>query len=91
MLFRSNTTYIQFVLTDVEVHLGTDFAVLTCVENILTDDDDDEDDATTFAGAKGVATNIFRRTQNGWQLWVRHGSPVLTGSDDPGDEDDETP
>ncbi len=79
-MIMANTTYIQFVLTDVEVHLGSDFAVLTCVENILTDDD--EDDATTFAGAKGVATNIFRRTENGWQLWVRHGSPVISDTSD---------
>ena len=79
-MIMANTTYIQFVLTDIEVEVGTDFAVLTCVENILTDDDDD--DETTFAGAKGVATNIFRRTEAGWRLWVRHGSPVISHTPD---------
>ena len=86
-MIMANTTYIQFVLTDVEVEVGTDFAVLTCVENILTADEDDEDEnSTDFAGAKGVATNIFRRTPEGWRLWVRHGSPVISSALDD-DED----
>lgn len=80
-MIMANTTYIQFVLTDVEVEVGTDFAVLTCVENILTADDDEED-STDFAGAKGVATNVFRRTSDGWRLWVRHGSPVISDTGD---------
>src|ERR1700745_3053993 len=31
-MIMANTTYIQFVLTDIEVEVGTDFAVITCVE-----------------------------------------------------------
>jgi ketosteroid isomerase-like protein len=85
-MIMANTTYIQFVLTDVEVEVGTDFAVLTCVENILTAADEDEDDgpeeSAQFAGAKGVATNVFRRTPEGWRLWVRHGSPVIADTSD---------
>lgn len=86
-MIMANTTYIQFVLTDVEVEVGTDFAVLTCVENILTaaDDDDDAEQSAQFAGAKGVATNVFRRTPAGWLLWIRHGSPVISDTSD--DED----
>lgn len=84
-MIMANTTYIQFVLTDIEVEVGTDFAVLTCVENIITADDDEED-STDFAGAKGVATNVFRRTPDGWRLWVRHGSPVISSTSDE-DED----
>jgi ketosteroid isomerase-like protein len=83
-MIMANTTYIQFVLTDIEVEVGTDFAVLTCVENILTADEDEED-SSQFAGAKGVATNVFRRTPAGWRLWVRHGSPVISNTSD--DED----
>lgn len=89
-MIMANTTYIQFVLTDVEVEVGSDFAVLTCVENILTAADDEAEDGgdagAQFAGAKGVATNLFRRTPEGWRLWVRHGSPVINNSADD-DED----
>jgi ketosteroid isomerase-like protein len=61
--------------------------VLTCVENILTaDEDDTDDDSALFAGAKGVATNVFRRTPAGWRLWVRHGSPVISNTADDADE-----
>ncbi|WP_143672996.1 nuclear transport factor 2 family protein, partial [Streptomyces sp. b94] len=35
------------------------------------------------------ATNVFRRTPDGWKLWSHHGSPVLTESDE--DDDEETP
>ena len=89
-MIMANTTYIQFVLTDVEVEVGADFAVLTCVENILTaaDEDDEDDDSSQFAGAKGVATNIFRRTPGGWRLWIRHGSPVISDSSDDDDLDE---
>jgi ketosteroid isomerase-like protein len=92
-MIMANTTYIQFVITDVELELAGDLAVLTCVENIITAAEESEDDpeSAEFAGARGVATNLFRRTDEGWRLWVRHGSPVLTGSDDPADDDDEMP
>jgi ketosteroid isomerase-like protein len=82
-MIMANTTYIQFVITDVELSLAGDVAVLTCVENIITAADDDSDaggDLSSFEGAKGVATNVFRRTEDGWRLWVRHGSPVLSES-----------
>jgi len=86
-MIMANTRYIQFVLTDVELAFSGDVAVITCVENIITAADDEPGtDPTAFAGAKGVATNVFRRTEDGWRLWVRHGSPVLSGV---GDEEDE--
>jgi ketosteroid isomerase-like protein len=79
-MIMANTSYIQFVLTDVEVAIVGDIAVVTCVENIITAADEESGtDPTAFAGAKGVATNVFRRTATGWRLWVRHGSPVLSG------------
>ncbi|HEY3603531.1 MAG TPA: nuclear transport factor 2 family protein [Sporichthyaceae bacterium] len=81
-MIMANTTYIQFVITDVELSLAGDIAVLTCVENIITaaDDSDAGGGLSSFEGAKGVATNVFRRTGDGWRLWVRHGSPVLSES-----------
>lgn len=87
-MIMANTSYIQFVLTDVELALAGEIAVVTCVENIITAADDDSgSESTAFAGAKGVATNVFRRTPTGWRLWVRHGSPVLDGSNDGSGED----
>ena len=86
----ANTPYIQFFLTDVDVHVAGDVAVVTCAENILTgvgvsDAEAGAADPTGLPGGRVVTTNVFRRTPVGWRLWVRHASPVLTGDDD--DED----
>ena len=34
-----------------------------------------------LAGGRAVATNVFRRTPDGWRLWLHHASPVLTRQD----------
>lgn len=74
-LIMANTTYIQFVLTDVETDVYGDHAVVTCKENVLTADEDTE---TGFlAGGSIVATNVFVRSDGEWRLLVHHGSPVL--------------
>ncbi len=74
-LIMANTTYIQFVLTDVETDVYGDHAVVTCKENVLTADED------TRAGIprRGsiVATNVFVRAGGEWRLLLHHGSPVL--------------
>lgn len=80
-LIMANTTYIQFVLTDVQTNVLGDVAVLTCVENILTAGDEGD---SSFAAGKVVASNVYLRTPSGWRLWMHHGSPVLQS-----DEDDE--
>jgi uncharacterized protein (TIGR02246 family) len=76
----ANTPYIQFFLTDVEVHVEGNTAVVTCTENILT--------AVSDEGASGqvVATNVFRRRPNGWRLQVHHGSPVMGTLEENDDE-----
>jgi ketosteroid isomerase-like protein len=74
-LIMANTSYIQFVLTDVETDVYGDHAVVTCKENILTADEDTE---TGFlAGGSIVATNVFVRAGGEWRLLLHHGSPVL--------------
>ena len=67
----ANTPYIQFFLTDVQVAVTGDTAVVTCTENILT--------AVSQEGSSGqvMATNVFVRRPDGWRLQVHHGSPVL--------------
>lgn len=76
----ANTPYIQFFLTDVEVRICGDVAIVTCTENILT--------AVSQTGASDsvVATNVFRRRPDGWRLQVHHGSPVM-GSFEEGEPD----
>ena len=66
----ANTDYIQFVLTDVQIAVAGDAAVVTCTENVLTS-------ADVSDGAHAVATNVFVRRRDGWRLVVHHGSPVL--------------
>jgi ketosteroid isomerase-like protein len=88
-LIMANTEYIQFFLTDVEVAVDGDTALVTCTENILTGGPAEEDGSTgPLVGGLVVATNIFHRTPEGWRLWVHHGSPVMADSEDD-DEDDE--
>ena len=66
----AGTEYIQFFLTDVQVWVTGETAVVTCTENVLTSADVGEN-------AVVVATNVFVRRPDGWRLQVHHGSPVL--------------
>jgi ketosteroid isomerase-like protein len=86
-LIMANMPYIQFFLTDVDIRVSGDVAVVGCVENTLTALEGEEDPAAGFAGGRVVATNIFRRFESGWRLWVHHGSPVLAL--DPDDSEDD--
>lgn len=73
-VIMANTPYIQFFLTDVAVRNSGDVAVVTCTENPLTGGPDPD----AFAGGvQCAATNVFRRRDGRWRLWVHHSSPVL--------------
>jgi ketosteroid isomerase-like protein len=89
-LIMANTEYIQFFLTDVKVSLAGDTALVTCTENILSGGPAEESgELGPLVGQLVVATNVFRRTSDGWKIWSHHGSPVLAESDE--EEDGETP
>ncbi|MFH8292462.1 nuclear transport factor 2 family protein [Streptomyces sp. NPDC018059] len=90
-LIMANTEYIQFFLTDLKVGVAGDTAVVTCTENILSGGPPPEGggELGPLVGQLVVATNVFRRTPDGWKLWSHHASPVLAETDD--DEGDETP
>ncbi|MFG3586527.1 nuclear transport factor 2 family protein [Streptomyces sp. NPDC047990] len=90
-LIMANTEYIQFFLTDVHVSVAGDTALVTCTENILSGGPapDDGDELGPLVGQLVVATNVFRRTGDGWKLWSHHASPVLAESGE--EEDEETP
>ncbi|MFF3733246.1 nuclear transport factor 2 family protein [Streptomyces sp. NPDC002476] len=82
-LIMANTEYIQFFLTDVSVSMTGGTALVTCTENILSGGPAEDGNALgPLVGQLVVATNVFRRTPDGWKLWSHHGSPVLTESDD---------
>lgn len=69
----ANSAYIQFILTDVQVHVDVDAAWVTCAENILSGGAGDAD----MEDAKVLATNVFRRDGGRWRMVLHHGSPVL--------------
>ncbi|MEU1076744.1 MULTISPECIES: nuclear transport factor 2 family protein [unclassified Streptomyces] len=82
-LIMANTEYIQFFLTDVKVVVLADTALVTCTENILSGGPAQESgELGPLVGQLVVATNVFRRTSEGWKLWSHHGSPVLTETDE---------
>ncbi|WP_306318592.1 MULTISPECIES: nuclear transport factor 2 family protein [unclassified Streptomyces] len=87
-LIMANTEYIQFFLTDVHISVVADTALVTCTENILSGGPapEDSDELGPLVGQRVVATNVFRRTRDGWKMWSHHASPVLAESDDESDE-----
>ena len=90
-LIMANTDYVQFFLTDVQIAIAGDTALLTCSENILSGGPAEPDgSAGELVGGLVVATNVFRRTPEGWRLWSHHGSPVMAEEDaEDGAEDGE--
>ncbi|MFF0434695.1 nuclear transport factor 2 family protein [Streptomyces sp. NPDC004327] len=81
-LIMANTDYIQFFLTDVEISLAGDVALVTCTENILSGGPaEDGAELGPLVGQLVVATNVFRRTPEGWKVWSHHGSPVIPEND----------
>ncbi|MER6911075.1 nuclear transport factor 2 family protein [Streptomyces sp. NPDC000594] len=89
-LIMANTEYIQFFLTDVKVAVSGDTALVTCTENILSGGPaESAGELGPLMGQLVVATNVFRRTPDGWRIWSHHGSPVLTEGDDSGEQDEE--
>lgn len=94
-LIMASTEYIQFFLTDVEIAVHGDTALVTCTENILSGgppEDEDDEGPGPLIGGLVVATNIFRRAEDGrWRMWAHHGSPVLVEQEDEDDVDEGGP
>ena len=86
-LIMANTTYIQFFLTDMRSWVVDDVGIVSCQENILTGlDVGPSGGVADLSGGRVVATNVFRRTPQGWRAWLHHASPVLA-ADDAGETD----
>lgn len=76
-VLMANVGYIQFILTDVEVTRRDGVAVVSCVENVLSEAEGEA--PTVFAGGRGVATDVLVETVSGWKLWSHHSGPVMDG------------
>jgi ketosteroid isomerase-like protein len=85
----ANTPFLQFFLTDVRVDVVDRIAVVSLTENIITDMSagSSDDDPGFIAGGRATTINLFRRTEDGWRLWMHHASAVMDHIDsDDGDE-----
>jgi len=66
----AGTSWIRVTPTGVRVEVIGDVAVLTCAENITAKSAED------VGLAVAQATNLFRRTPEGWRLFHHHASPA---------------
>jgi ketosteroid isomerase-like protein len=57
----------QFILTNASVHVAGDVAWVTLDENLVAGE----------ASGTIAATNMYVRSDGGWQLVLHHGSPVM--------------
>jgi ketosteroid isomerase-like protein len=74
-----NDQHLQFILTNVAIHVAGDLAWVSVDENILSD----TQPATTVA-----ALNLFTRAPGGeWRMVAHHASPVSADPELAGDED----
>ena len=67
-VFR-NTGWMRVTPTNVVTHRLGDLGLVYCAENITAKHDDDVGVAVT------MATNVFRRTEDGWRMFLHHASP----------------
>ncbi|HEV2310458.1 MAG TPA: nuclear transport factor 2 family protein [Acidimicrobiia bacterium] len=73
----SATPFIQFVLTDEEVLVDGEVAMVTLDENILQSGGATaEGEEGELAGARVATTNVFVRRGSEWRMVNHHGSPV---------------
>lgn len=67
----AGTSYLQFIVTDVECVLGDRLGAVTCTENILSADGPD------LGATRTVATNLYAWRDDRWRMLAHHASPVL--------------
>jgi ketosteroid isomerase-like protein len=66
----ANTSWIRVTATAVQVEIFGDIALVSCAENITAKSEED------VGLAVAQATNIFRRTAEGWKMMHHHASPA---------------
>jgi ketosteroid isomerase-like protein len=80
LVIFENTNDMKFRITDEKIDVVGDLAWVVCIERISS------------GGARGLvlATNVLRKTRDGWRLVHHHGSPVPQRAP-ADDEDDDVP
>ena len=66
----ANTRWLRVTPTGVRVEVLGEVAVVTCAENITAESEGD------VGLAVAQATNLFRRTPEGWRMFHHHASPA---------------
>jgi ketosteroid isomerase-like protein len=82
----SRINYLQFFITDAQVRQIGPVAVVTCVENVLSEMPGQESASLGFGGSHYEAINVFRQTDGRWRLLTHVSAPVFPPSD-PSDTD----
>ena len=74
--------YLQFFITDVRVRQIDQVAIVTCVENVLSELPGQDPDSLGLGGSHYEATNVFQSESNGpWRLVTHTSAPVFPASD----------
>ena len=66
----ANTRWMRVQPTDVRIQVIGEVGLVACAENITATQDDD------VGVAVAQATNVFRRTPEGWRMILHHASPA---------------
>jgi hypothetical protein len=66
----ASTRWLRVVPTTIETHIIGEVGMVACAENITSASEDD------VGVAVAQATNLFRRTEQGWRLFHHHASPA---------------
>jgi ketosteroid isomerase-like protein len=75
-------TYLQFFLTDVRGVMIGGVAIVTCVENVLSNLPGEESASVGFGGSHYEAVNVFRQDKAGsWRLIAHSSAPVFPSSE----------
>jgi ketosteroid isomerase-like protein len=78
----SRINYLQFFITDVRVRQVGDVAIVTSVENVLSELPGQDEDSLGFGGSHYEAVNVFKRENDGsWRLITHSSAPVFPSSD----------
>ncbi|HTJ72394.1 MAG TPA: nuclear transport factor 2 family protein [Actinospica sp.] len=79
--------YMQYFITDVNVRILDQVAIVTCVENVLSDLPGEDPEVAAFGGSHYEAVNIYRKTEAArWRL-LTHSSSIVFPASDPVDTD----
>jgi ketosteroid isomerase-like protein len=74
--------YLQFFITDVRVRQIGDVAIVTCVENVLSELPGQDPEALGFGGSHYEAVNVFKHEDDGsWRLITHSSAPVFPSSE----------